>query len=523
MPSPTSRTVPTSSTWRSTSKDAICWRMMELISSVLICGMASYPLTLNGGEAPPHVLEAPAHRPVEDAVADVDPEATDDLRIDGFSEDDFLLRALLQGGLQRGEELGVELAGRDHPGLDPSLVLVDVLVELLHDVVEEGLAPLFDEDVQESQHRPADLALEGQVEDPALLVPPELRQVEERHQVGVEPVQRVEHSVQIVVDLPDGTLGEAEVEERLGIDASGRLRDVHSLVATSSTTSRARRRWSSSRSSRPRSRADASRVSSTVTCFSSSIALARSRPISFLARSRSAPISSCAARMRSFFTFSAAARASAISFCPSWRASPSSCSCFSASSRARASASSALRNPSAMRISRSSSFFARPGQATLLRITKVTMNATQTHTAVTGLRSVKVGSSPPASVASRSNQFGMAYAGPPAVPWTSRQTTTAKRQTPSMKAAVMIVTPRMSLAASGWRAIDSVALDAIRPIPIPAPMAATPAPMPAPMRPAPQFCSAWAASAARIMGRARRSLMGFSVFLSSVPRPQPGW
>ena len=39
-----------------------------------------------------------------------------------------------------------------------------------------------------------------------------------------------------------------------------------------------------------------------------------------------------------------------------------------------------------------------------------------------------------------------------------------------MNAAVMIVTPRMSPAASGWRAMDSVAVDAMRPIPIPAPL-----------------------------------------------------
>ena len=109
------------------------------------------------------------------------------------------------------------------------------------------------------------------------------------------PFERVVGGVQVVVDLPDGARLETDVEERLGVDPGRRLRDVlHSLVATSSTTSRARRRWSSSWSSRLRSRADAWRVSSIVTCFSSSTALARSRSISFLALSRSAPISSCA-------------------------------------------------------------------------------------------------------------------------------------------------------------------------------------------------------------------------------------
>ena len=86
----------------------------------------------------------------------------------------------------------------------------------------------------------------------------------------------------------------------------------------------------------------------------------------------------------------------------------------------------------------------------------------------------------------------------------------------------MMVTPRMSLAASGWRAIDSVALAAMRPMPIPAPMAAIPAPIPAPMRPVPQNCSDSAASAARKRG-ARRSLMGSPVSFLSVLRPRPGW
>jgi len=49
-----------------------------------------------------------------------------------------------------------------------------------------------------------------------------------------------------------------------------------------------------------------------------------------------------------------------------------------------------------------------------------------------------------------------------------------------MNAAVMIVTPRMSPAASGCRATDSVALAAMRPMPKPAPSVAMPAPIPAP-------------------------------------------
>jgi hypothetical protein len=44
----------------------------------------------------------------------------------------------------------------------------------------------------------------------------------------------------------------------------------------------------------------------------------------------------------------------------------------------------------------------------------------------------------------------------------------------------MIVKPRMSPAASDWRATDSVALAAMRPMPKPAPSVAMPAPIPAP-------------------------------------------
>ena len=45
-----------------------------------------------------------------------------------------------------------------------------------------------------------------------------------------------------------------------------------------------------------------------------------------------------------------------------------------------------------------------------------------------------------------------------------------KRATPSMNAAVKIIAPRMSPAASGWRAILSVAALPIIPMPIPAPL-----------------------------------------------------
>jgi len=53
---------------------------------------------------------------------------------------------------------------------------------------------------------------------------------------------------------------------------------------------------------------------------------------------------------------------------------------------------------------------------------------------------------------------------------------TAKKATPSIRAADTIMLERISPLASGWRAIASMALAPILPIPIPAPIAANPAP-----------------------------------------------
>ena len=58
---------------------------------------------MGGGEASPHVLEAPADCPVDDPVADIDPETAEHLRVDNFSEIDRLLHPLLEGRAQRVE------------------------------------------------------------------------------------------------------------------------------------------------------------------------------------------------------------------------------------------------------------------------------------------------------------------------------------------------------------------------------------------------------------------------------------
>src|SRR5262245_14351644 len=59
-------------------------------------------------------------------------------------------------------------------------------------------------------------------------------------------------------------------------------------------------------------------------------------------------------------------------------------------------------------------------------------------------------------------------------------TTTAKRATPSIRAASRMEPPRISPAASGCRAMPSLAAAPMRPMPMPAPTATIPAPMPAP-------------------------------------------
>src|SRR6266700_6257411 len=183
MPSPTSSTVPTSSTRRSTSKDSICCRMIELISSVLICMVLS-PFVLCD-EASPHVRQAPADRPVEDEVADVDPDAADGLRIDPLVENDGLLGAPFQRILQRLGQIGVKLAGRDHGSSHAPLVVVPVVVELLDDFVEEQLPPFLDQDMEPAGDRPAHLAFERHVEDPPLVGGGEPRQVEKRPELRI--------------------------------------------------------------------------------------------------------------------------------------------------------------------------------------------------------------------------------------------------------------------------------------------------------------------------------------------------
>src|ERR1051326_2232834 len=141
MPSPTSRTVPTSSTWRSTSNDAICWRMIELISSVLICMVLSPFVRCD--KASPQVRQFPAERPVEDGVAEGDADAADGLRVDSLLEDHALVRPLLQRLAQRHGNFSIQLTCCDHDGLDAALGLITVAVERLDDAVEEKLPPFL--------------------------------------------------------------------------------------------------------------------------------------------------------------------------------------------------------------------------------------------------------------------------------------------------------------------------------------------------------------------------------------------
>src|SRR6266576_801800 len=167
MPSPTSSTVPTSSTRSSTSKDSICCRMIELISSVLICMVLS-PFVLCD-EASPHVRQSPADRPVEDEVADVDPDAADGLRIDPLVENHGLPCPLLQCFAQRLGKISIQFTGCDHGGPYAPLVVVPVVVELLDDVDKERLPPFLDQNMEQPKDRPARFVPERHVEDPLLV------------------------------------------------------------------------------------------------------------------------------------------------------------------------------------------------------------------------------------------------------------------------------------------------------------------------------------------------------------------
>src|SRR6266853_5250044 len=198
MPSPTSSTVPTSSTRRSTSKDSICCRMIELIAAVLICMVLS-PF-VGCDEASPHVRQSPADRPVEDEVAEVDPDAADGLRIDQLIENHGLPCPLLQHLAQRLGKISIQFTGCDHGGPYAPLVVVTVVVEFLDDVGEEQLPPFLDQNVEQPEDRPAHFALERHVEDPALVGAAEQRQVEKRADLRIEPAENLLDRVPVVRD-----------------------------------------------------------------------------------------------------------------------------------------------------------------------------------------------------------------------------------------------------------------------------------------------------------------------------------
>src|SRR5262249_8031279 len=85
---------------------------------------------------------------------------------------------------------------------------------------------------------------------------------------------------------------------------------------------------------------------------------------------------------------------------------------------------------------------------------------------------------PPRRVPQRTSECAPGSQAPAHLFWIMKQMGQAKSATPSMSAAVRIMLPRISFAASGWRAMLSTADAASRPMPIPAPITARPAPMP---------------------------------------------
>src|SRR5688572_22967541 len=115
MPSPTSSTVPTSSSERSMSKFSISFLRTEVISSGRMLAM-SVPL----GRREELLLqgrELGLERAVDDAVADADRRAAEDRRVHALVERDRHAALLLEARLDRGAELVGERARDDDVGV----------------------------------------------------------------------------------------------------------------------------------------------------------------------------------------------------------------------------------------------------------------------------------------------------------------------------------------------------------------------------------------------------------------------
>src|SRR5688572_13441354 len=243
---------------------------------------------------------------------------------------------------------------------------------------------------------------------------------------------------------------------------------------SSASASSASRRWSAPVSERSRIFSAARSARSAACVRIVWIACSVSSSIWRCARSSTFSDSPRAFSRMSFFMCSPAWRASSRMRFPSARASASRCWC----SLSTASASACRRSASSIvfwiAASRASSAPRIGFQANFQRIPRRSRN-------VTIVQTMSPGSALRRSIAAP-------YA-PGAFSAIRMQMTSAKSATPSISAAAMIIVRRISPAASGCRAIPSMAGPASLPMPSPAPISASPAPSPAPSHPSPKWIS----------------------------------
>src|SRR3990172_3370766 len=108
---------------------------------------ASFP-PLPRQQLPPELLELPPHRSVQQALADPDHRAAQDLRLDREPRDDLLPQRLGQGFGDALLQRGIRLPRQGDPGADPVEFHVEERAVLRGDFAEEQLPAPLDDGVQ---------------------------------------------------------------------------------------------------------------------------------------------------------------------------------------------------------------------------------------------------------------------------------------------------------------------------------------------------------------------------------------
>src|SRR3989337_2213623 len=99
MPSPTEITEPTSATFMTVSKFSICWRMILLISSALICAMFTpyrESVVSLAHQVGAEAIELPANRSIIDGAADPGHHSPNQGRIERKIHPHLLARFIFQ-------------------------------------------------------------------------------------------------------------------------------------------------------------------------------------------------------------------------------------------------------------------------------------------------------------------------------------------------------------------------------------------------------------------------------------------